>query len=324
MTRTRRHVTSLVLAACVAALTALVGLSPSFAARTASVQAGYTCQMLAEGYPATGDPYEEPVTISMQLQVPDQVAPGQSVALRGVFAMQFSESMRKLASDYFTYIDGYSDTVSVRLTINGRTTTLRADRWSTGRTQIGNPMVVRGQLTFPSFTVPAGSSGSITIGLPHNDVTKNTLWPEPKTVAMTGIARASGGRVPGFPSEYNYRISCYTPKANPGTVAVIPVSGAATAPTTGTPATGGAATGAPAEGLPATTGDPAAVPTDAAGAPLASAGTQPVAGVATAEQGVYVPARLLVLLGIVVCVGAAGYAALTHYRLGIVRDALDD
>ncbi|GAA1505185.1 hypothetical protein GCM10009788_05960 [Nocardioides humi] len=315
------------------------------ATRTATAQAAYACQMKYEGQAANAEEYADPTTLSLQLDVPTEVSAGESVSLRGTLALQFSEYLSSISKGYFDTFEGYSDSFSVALTIGGRTTVLEADRWQSPKTQRSNPLVVRAPVTFPTFVVPAGTSGSVRIGLPQNNVVKNSTYPAPATVAFNGRAQASGSF-----GTYKYDLSCYLPQASEGVVADIPVARAASAAKTGGKtggkagdkaggeAGGGATSQATAAPAPAGAAPAPDVPTEpvadpfatatAVAAPGAPAATTPAAaGVATGpardENGVYVPTGALVGGGLAVCMLALAYAAWAHLRLRRLRATLD-
>ncbi|MFT4298182.1 MAG: hypothetical protein QM597_00875 [Aeromicrobium sp.] len=315
-------------------LLAASAFAPATAAeRTAAATARYDCALKFDGQDdtaAAGQKYADESAMTMQLQVPTVVSPGQVVSLRGTAALQLSEEM-DMAEGYLSTVEGYSDTLSVAVTVNGKTFTHRANRWQTGKTALKSPFVVKGGVTFPTFTVPANAVGSIKIALPQNNVVDTPLYPEysdVKTVAFTARATASGSM-----GTYNYDVACYQPTPTAGVIAEIPVASAGSAATgnSGKSSSGGSgSTGSGSAAASGSASDPLADPFAAAlteGDDVLSADEQAAAqqtAQQNAVQGVYMPAWALILLGAVATGAACGYALLTRYRLGILRAALDE
>jgi|GEM_PF-6856718 len=293
-------------------------VSPPAQAAGGSAQVTMVCLLHATGY--NFEPYPYDTGVSFQLDVPKSVKPGETVALKGVVALQFPEELRASIKSYVSTIDGSSDTLSVRLGINGRTTQLRADRWQTGKQPLGNPMVVKAPVSFPAFTVPANATGSITIDLPRNDVTKNTAGSNPAKVAFTGKAV-------GYPWNYGYDLACYRRENGVGRIASIPVASTA-APTTAAPATGGqapaaAAPAAAAPGAEPAAGNPFAAETssaDQSAAAPAAAATEAITPVSAEADGVRVPGWLLLFGGVGLSLLLAFYAAWLHLRLRAIKN----
>lgn len=349
-----------VLAAAMALLAtaSLTWSSPVQAAtKTIVGQGAYLCQSAPDGLPVKT--YN--VTIRMSLNAPESVAPGESVSLRGSMTMQFPEEAYQEGKTYgVTEVDGYSDTLSVGTTVNGKTTDAGANRWQTAPYPWKNPVVITAPISIKSFNVPAGASGSLVIKLPRNErAAPNTASRNPKTVAFNAVAnnKTSAGNI----SE---NLGCYLSGTAPTTIGSIPIrtsgssggtadSGRAADPAApadtapgaaapADPAPGGAAPGgaAPADAAPggaAAPADPArgaAAPTDAGGAPVdAAAGTvqsgtqgyaaDPYTNAATTRSGVFVPTNVLVLGAGLICVLALGYAALSNYRLRSMKRSMD-
>jgi hypothetical protein len=302
----------------------LIPRSAEAAARTVTGQYQYTCQIAESDKPSKNPIMTSGMQLSMQLNVPSSVQPGQSVALRGTLSLQFPEELATYAKTLVDTANGYSDTISVALTLNGKTTVFRADRWQTPNVKVSNPLVVRAPITFPSFTVPAGSQGSISLAMPRGNVVKNPYFASPGTVAFTAAAQASGALL-----SANFYLACASSGAPP-TFASIAIGGAASSPAAGSTQAPGLAgsTTAP------TAADPGAAAADPFTSPSGSATTDPTGSTTTATrdagfsqndpQGVYVPAGVLVVLGALICFGSLAFAAWTQYRLRLLRSTLDD
>jgi hypothetical protein len=263
--------------------------------------------------------------LSMQLNVPSSVQPGQSVALRGTLSLQFPEELATYAKTLVDTANGYSDTISVALTLNGTTSVFRADRWQTPNVKVSNPLVVRAPITFPSFTVPAGSQGSISLAMPRGNVVKNPYFASPGTVAFTAAAQASGALL-----SANFYLACAS-SGTPPKFASIAIGGGASSPAAGSTQAPGPAGSTSA---PTASADPGAAAADPFTSPSGSATTDPSGSTTTATrdagfsqddpQGVYVPAGVLVVLGALICFGSLAFAAWTQYRLRLLRSTLDD
>ncbi|GGO86193.1 hypothetical protein GCM10011584_07950 [Nocardioides phosphati] len=347
--------------AALAAAVSLVGLAstgwtvPSVGATQggATGQGAYICQSRPKGLPV--ESYD--VTLRMSLNAPTSVRPGQTVSLSGTASMQFPEKAYqdgKAVGE--TEADGYSSTLSVATTANGRTTDVAANRWQTAPFPWTDPVVITAPITFQPFTVPANASGSVTITLPRNERrAPNTATSSPATVAFNGVANNKTAL--GNVSE---NLGCYLQGTAPIVIARIPVTATATAPAAGTGASGGqravtsSAAASSATGSAGGTGsatpqaaaaDPS-LPDPGAGGVAAPAGgvaaegasvAAPYAGdaalqsqggaaypTATAPRsGVFVNTNVLLLSGGLVCLVALGYALLSQYRLRNLKRTME-
>ncbi|MFT4187860.1 MAG: hypothetical protein QM621_04700 [Aeromicrobium sp.] len=318
-----------------------VGPSSDAEARTATAQAAYECAAMFDGQENTqvaGEAGIWTVTASMQLQVPESVAPGQRVPLNGVLALQMPEDLRQSMEGFLDTVEAYSDTASVTLGVNGGTDIHNADRWQTPRQKVGNPFVVKGAIGFPSFTVPSNASGVVKIGLPQNNVVKNPLKARatkngnqmPDIVAFTGRAQASGAM-----GTYSYDLACWLKQPTAGIIAQIPVSasGSSGSSTSGTSGSVGGTSGSAGSGTSSSSTAAGSNPDDpfAAAAAAAEDGTlaegedgttaadaQSTATGVALGQGVKVPLWLLATVGVIAIIGSIAYLALTRFRLGLM------
>lgn len=351
MTTPLTKVAALAAAMVPLALASLTWSSPAQAAtRTIVGQGAYQCQSAPDGFPSKT--YN--VTIRMSLKAPASVAPGASYSLSGSMTMQFPEEAYQEGKTYgVSEVDGYSDTLSVGTTVNGKTTDVAANRWQTAPFPWRRPVVITAPISIKPVKVPAGASGSIDITLPRNErAAPNTASNNPKTVAFSAIAnnKTAAGNV----SE---NLGCYLSGTAPTKIGSIPIrtsgsgggtgdSGTTTgepAAPAGTAADAGAPTGAApnagaptgaAPGVVAHTGAApgAGAPTATAGVPIGTAagtvqgGTQgygAYTNTAAPGSGVFVPTNLLILAGGLICFVSLGYAALSQYRLSSAKRAMD-
>jgi hypothetical protein len=335
MNRSRRA--RLVLALGLAALAASWP-SPS-AAESVRGQLTYTCDAAASGYEDQAEPY--PFGVALQMDVPERVRPGDVLSLSGTLSVQFPEELRSLAADYFTYAQAVSDSVTIPVTIGGRTTVLKASHFDSGKVATKNqPLILSSVVSLAPFTVPAGADGDIVVELPANGTVPSNI--DDSTVAFTALALLSGGVVATFYSEYTYKAACRAPDGAQRTVAKIPVA-RPDAPSSEQGGSGGpAAPSGPAD--PATpaqqrsdsgasTGDPAAAP--ATDTPLAAAamgpGEGPAAGVAgdpttapvAVEDGIRVPEWAVLLAATGVVLAAVLLAGWSHHRVRVLRATLE-
>ncbi|MCW2799660.1 MAG: hypothetical protein JWQ70_1132 [Aeromicrobium sp.] len=321
----RGRLTSLLVASgllCVAVGVVLIPGEAQAATRSVTGQYQYTCQVAESDKPSKKPILTSSMQLSIQLNVPTSVQAGQSVALRGTLSLQFPEELATYAKTLVDSANGYSDTITIALTMNGKTASFRADRWQTPNVKVSNPLVVRAPLTFPAFSVPSGSKGSIALAMPHGGLFKNPYFASPGSVAFTAAAQASGALL-----SANFYLACAS-SGTPPKFASIAIGGSASSPSDGSTTTAGLA----ANGAPTVSSNPSAAAanpfTDPAGSNAAAGSTTTAtrdAGFSEDDrQGVYVPAGVLVVLGALVCGGSLAYAAWTQYRLRLLRSTLDD
>lgn len=348
MTTPLTKVAALAAAMVLLALASLTWSAPAQAATTSIVgQGAYQCQSAPDGFPSKT--YN--VTIRISLAAPASVAPGESYSLSGSMTMQFPEEAYQEGRTYgVSEVDGYSDTLSVGTTVNGKTTDVAANRWQTAPFPWRRPVVITAPISIKAFEVPADASGSIDITLPRNErAAPNTASSNPKKVAFNAVAnnKTAAGNV----SE---NLGCYLSGTAPTKIGSIPIraSGAGggagdsgrtaaepAAPKGASPDAGApagppdAAPAGAAPGLGAPTGSPGKGPrTAAVGVPTDTAAGTVQAGpqgygaytnTAAPESGVFVPTNLLILAGGLICFVALGYAALSQYRLSSAKRAMD-
>ena len=327
-------------------------LNPPAPAQAATGQAQTTlvCVYEAEGSDPSDVPKDQPTGLSITLDVPESVTPGEVLTLTGSASVQAPEDIRSQASQLgYTTLDAISDAFSVGLTVgSGERQVFLADRWQTGKTAFSNPLVVRGALYFPAFKVPDDASGEIKLELPRNEVVDRRPPPyqngnTPPKVAVEFLASVTGNG-----TSATYIVSCWRNDSGSGLIATIPVvKDSASTPAT-TPSAGGA--------VPAPAGD-AQQPTTAAGQPVtppvggatAPAAADPAAGqvtgqvvtgtdpgttvgtgpalqgaatgstlAATQSQDVVVPTWLAIVT-ILLALAAYGYAGWNHLRMRASR-----
>lgn len=310
--------------------------------RTIVAQSVYVCQSKPQGMPA--EDYD--VTLRISLKAPSSVAPGQTVSLSGTATLQFPEKAYQEGKQIGeTEADGYSDTLSIATTANGRTTDVPANRWQTAPFPWRDPVVISAPITLHPFTVPSDASGSLTITLPRNERrAPNTATDSPATVAWNGVAnnKTAAGNVPED-------LACYLQGAAPSVLGTIPISSRAAAPRASTsnstksnPASPGDAAAQPgsataggavppgtSSGSPRAGTAPNPMPNargEVAGAP-ASGMTMPadaaLSPASSPRSGVFVSTNVLLLAGGLICIAALGYALLAQYRLRILKRAVD-
>lgn len=317
--------------------------------RTIVGQGVYVCQ--SKPVALAAEDYD--VTLRISLNAPASVAPGETISLSGTATLQFPEKAYQQGKSLGeTEADGYSDTLSIGATSNGKTTDVPANRWQTAPFPWRDPVVISAPITLHPFTVPADARGSLTITLPRNERrVPNTATKNPATVAFNGVAnnKTSLGNV----AE---KLGCYLKGSSPGVIGAVPVRAAAPAAAAGPSQTSGAPTGttaAPAtssgsttapvgETTPGAAAPLGALPDPAAAGPVESApggtaslsATQPSGAVtsgqagyyaaASPRSGIFVNSSALLLAGGLVCLVALGYAFLTQYRLRNVQRAMDE
>lgn len=319
-------------------------------AATGQAQVTLLCVYQAEGSPEDTRARSQPTGVSITLDVPDSVAPGDVVTLTGSASVQAPEDIRSQAAQLgYNQLDAISDSFSVGLTVgSAKRQVFTADRWQTGRTAFSNPLVVRGPLSFPAFKVPDDATGSVRLELPRNEVLDRRPKPysngdTPPRVAMEFLATATGNG-----TSATYLVACWRNDGGAGTIATVPVrkagattGGESTAPDSDqAPAAGSGTTSASAgPGGPGGSGssasggaDPSAAPTAgavpgasttpgaAATAPplLEGATTTAAPTTAAASQDVTVP-LWLVVVAVLVGLAAYGVAGWNQLRLRSLR-----
>lgn len=220
--------------------------SPALAAGQSVGQTGYECQYISGKVGLT----KAETTLQMTLDVPSSVAPGSKLLLRGMLRIVVPASAASGAKGLVTTGQGYSDTMSVQVGVNGQETVFGANRWQTPQepTSGDGAIVVDAPISFPAYTVPANAQGAITLTMPTNNVLKNTYSKSPATLAWSAQATASG---PLGPLKFN--LACYLVNGQPSVIAKIPVSSRQTGgSTTSSGTSGGTHTSAGATGTGAT------------------------------------------------------------------------
>lgn len=330
---------ALATATSLAALTAALGVAPTYASTTRTIvgQGAYLCESKPVGLP-----YETyNVTLRMSLTAPASVSPGQTVSLSGTATLQFPEkAYQEGKSIGETEADGYSDTLSVATSFNGRVTDVAANRWQTAPFPWSDPVVISAPITIHSFTVPANASGALTITLPRNQrAAPNTASSSPATVAFNGVAnnRTAAGNI----AE---KLGCYLQGTAPSVIASIPIATSAAAAGSASRSTtaSGTSAGTPPVVTSLSGSGQSAAPVSGASSNMSQSpsgastvnGTTPAtgsapmmgqAGYATApvRSGVFISTDVLIILGALVCLAALAYAFLMQYRLRSIKQAMD-
>ncbi|MGO1921134.1 MAG: hypothetical protein ACTH07_07155 [Microbacterium sp.] len=188
-------------------------------AATAQAQVEYICASAPTGHPELTADYT--MTVAVELDVPGEVAAGSALDVSGTASFQMSESIRSLASTYFSTIRITTDTLTFPVTVNGQTTSVSASPVDTGaQPTSGNPLVVSDSVTADPITVPADATGNVTIELPHGEIVSSPLTDG--DVAFTAqMAMGGGGTFPEVVTD----MACRAPADAALTIASIPVAG---------------------------------------------------------------------------------------------------
>lgn len=354
-TMARRAVTALAAGTLLAPAAAL-GMGGAVAhAAPKRAQLTYDCLAAPEGFEDQTATYG--FVASLEMDLPDRVAPGDALPVNGTFSVQVPEELRKLTDDYFTTMQVISDDLTVPVSVNGNTTKVPVSRFDSGpMSPKQQPMIASGAVGADAFQVSGDASGEVRVGLPENDSAKSIVDGSP--VAFNASALVSGGFVESFFDHYTYKLSCTVPEGGDTTVAAIGIdapgggsdapgpaaaAGAPAAPTVGGTAAGAqsapkqapAAGNAPAKASSA----PAASPklaeavgqqggAEGAAQPTESADNlQPVAqtsSYAQARRGdVYVPGWLVATAAALLIVGAIALAVRAQLRVMKFREQLE-
>ncbi|MFT4298831.1 MAG: hypothetical protein QM597_04240 [Aeromicrobium sp.] len=222
-------------------------LAPASAAQAAerhrvTSQLTYTCRIAGVADPAT-------VGVMFTLDAPTSVSPGEALSISGSVTLRLPENVRAAATyANITAVEGYSETMTVPVTINGQTSVVRTAPLVAPRVSIGNPLTVQASLSVNTFTVPANAQGQIVVAGPRNGTVSSPRQDlEPKMVAFTAMTTAYSDT-----GTQTIGLYCYNTGGADGTLLTIPVTSTSTgessaetptAPTTEPPAVAPAASG---------------------------------------------------------------------------------
>ena len=355
-TTARRAVTALAAGTLLAPAAAL-GMGGAVAhAAPKRAQLTYDCLAAPEGFEDQTSTYG--FVASLEMDLPDRVAPGDALPINGTFSVQVPEELRKLTDDYFTTMQVISDDLTIPVNVNRNTTKVPVSRFDSGpMSPKQQPMIVSGAVGADAFQVPGDATGEVRVGLPENDSAKSIVDGSP--VAFNASALVSGGFVESFFDHYTYKLSCTVPEGGDTTVAAIginapgggsdaPAPAAAAAGAPAAPSGGGTAAGA--QSAPKQAPAAGNAPAKASSAPAASpklaeavgqqANTQddaqptesadnlqPVAqtsSYAQARRGdVYVPGWLVATAAALLIVGAIALAVRAQLRVMKFREELE-
>jgi hypothetical protein len=221
-----------------ATLVALAAATTAVAPATAHAQAvarraQQTYQCVASNGSQTRT---EPIGLAFTLSLPPSVAPGETLSLRGSVDLRVSDSYNEgVTSSLFAVrqIEAVSNTLNASITVGDRSFLHPADRWSTGRQEARVPIVPTGPLTFPTLRIPEDARGAVTVRLPGNGFTRNSVGRSPATVAFTAAATAHGV------ASYTFTYACFLPAGEPNVVGTVPIVVPGTATPPAAPSSGG-------------------------------------------------------------------------------------
>lgn len=351
--RARRGLAALTAGALLAPAAAL-GMGGAVAhAAPQRAQLTYDCLAAPEGFEDQRSSYG--FVASLELDLPDRVAPGDALPMTGTFSVQMPEELRKLTDDYFTTMQVISDDLTIPVSVNGQTTKVPVSRFDSGpMSPKQQPMIVSGPVGADAFRVPDDAAGDVRVGLPENDSAQSIIDGSP--AAFNASALVSGGFVETFFDHYTYKLSCIVPEGGDTTVATIGVDAPQAdnpAPAAPAPAAAGGNAAAPNRQAADNTSPKSAAPAPAArsSAPAASpklaeaigdpgaaasgeqqsesAGdVQPVAQQAPLAQqarrgDVYVPGWLVVTAAALLVVGAIALAVRAQLRVMKFREDME-
>lgn len=241
-----KHTTIVRSAACgsVAALglgLAPVSVLPQALAAPATAQQTYTCAVTVDENPT--EPSYMDLTANITLNLPDQVAPGDTFAVDGTFQVQLPGEIGALFAGYFPFAQVTSDALTLPVNVAGADQLVGASRIDSGRIDTRNlPVVFNSSFSTDQITVPADAQGEVAFGMPRNDSVQSLN--EDGLAAFTATLVAEGGLVPGYDKGTD-RVSCKSASGESAPIGSVPVTagaGAGAGGGAGTPsvATGGA------------------------------------------------------------------------------------
>ena len=272
--------------ACAAAL-APITTAPTAEAARATGQQTYNCVITVDENP--GEPGFVDLTASLQLDLPDQVAPGDTFSVGGTFSVQLAGELGALFSSYFPTAQIISDGLTIPVNAGGQDMLIGTSRLDSGNQSTkGQPMVLSAPVNSDPITVPQDATGDLTVNMPRND-SVDAISRDGRA-AFTATLIAQGGIVPGYDKGTD-RVSCNATSNDPVAVGTVPIAApAAPAPGPSAPQPGNdAGRAASAQGAaPAASGGNA--PSKAARASSKAAAPANALQKAQAESGGELPA----------------------------------
>ncbi|MGO1183953.1 MAG: hypothetical protein ACTMHS_12990 [Micrococcaceae bacterium] len=259
--------------------------APPAVAVTARAQVQYDCNSTPTGHPELAR--VEPVNIAVEFDVPESVSPGQTLDLRGVFSIQLPASAQELARQYFKTMNAESDSLTFPMTVNGQTQQLTASTFRTGTMSTTiEPQVLSGVISVQAVTVPANTTGNITLDLPHNGAVQSPIDQAPAAFNAALNLTGDTALAPTVTTD----MACSAPAGAQLTIASIPV----TAPDPTPPPSENPSTSTPSENPSPTTGNtpPAGNDTGANTAPATAADSLPFSDTAF-EEAVGLPEEVI-------------------------------
>lgn len=211
-------------AACAAAL-APITAPPAEAAR-ATGQQTYSCVITVDENP--GEPGFVDLTASLQLDLPDQVSPGETFSVNGTFSVQLSGELGALFSAYFPTAQVISDGLTIPVSAGGQDMLIATSRLDSGnQSTSGQPMVLSAPVNSDPITVPADATGDVTMHMPRND-SVDAISRDGRA-AFTATLVAQGGIVPGYEKGTD-RVSCDATSGDPVAIGSVPIAARADEP----------------------------------------------------------------------------------------------
>ncbi|AGP31437.1 hypothetical protein [Corynebacterium terpenotabidum] len=215
--------------------------APPALAATVSAQQTYNCAITVDENPS--EPSYMDLTININLDLPDQVSPGDSFSVDGSFSVQLPSELGSLFGAYFPSAQVTTDTLTIPVNVAGQDQLLATSRIDSGRvdTRI-QPVVFSGAFTTDPVSVPADATGDVSFSMPRNGSVPAIS--EEGMSAFTAVMVAEGGVVPGYDKGTD-RISCSSPSGESAPIGSVAVgaAGSSGAGSAGTAATTTGGTG---------------------------------------------------------------------------------
>jgi hypothetical protein len=216
-----------------------VSVLPQALAAPASAQQTYNCAVTVDENPT--EPSYMDLTANITLNLPDQVAAGDTFSVDGTFQVQLPGEIGALFAGYFPFAQVTSDALTLPVNVAGEDQLVAASRIDSGRVDTRNlPVVFNSSFSTDQITVPADARGEVAFGMPRNDSVPSLN--EEGMAAFTATLFAEGGLVPGYDKGTD-RVSCKSASGESAPIGSVPVSGAAAGTGGGAPAVTSGATG---------------------------------------------------------------------------------
>ncbi|MCZ4519496.1 hypothetical protein O4220_13310 [Rhodococcus ruber] len=296
-------------------------------AQTEVTQVSYPCKYAPVGYETLAR--SEPMPMTITIDAPVSVSPGQTVSLTGRVSMRLPDAFATLAAQYSKEAELVISDMELPVSIGGQSSAARVSRVQSGKvsTQV-NPLALGGSTTLSDIVIPPDATGEIRVDMPTTGSATSQLDASP--AAFNASLTVTGGPVGPY-QTVNATISCASTPDDPRSIAVFPIAVSPALPAESNSVQPHALSSAAA--IPASPGGdpaaPASPPVTAAANPSTSVGlpnTNDNAAVIPLNyrtDGLFVPGWWVLSVVVLGGILTTGFAAWTYYRFRRLRHELE-